>query len=107
MESLNNLPTFFTEFQTRTMQLRKLIPSLNESIITSLRSQSAIPRDRPDEEVFAGLPTLQNTLPLFDILSNCPPPPGSTCSFESTKIPARRLLSRLELVAILASVYEL
>lgn len=89
------------------LQLRQLIPSLNETVTTSLRTYMAPSQNKPDEEVYAGLPTFHNSRALFQALAKCLPPVGSVTHEDLLKLPARQFLNRLELVAILASVYEL
>ena len=64
-------------------------------------------QNKRDDEVYAGLPTFHNTLPLFEALGKCVPSLGSIDRDKLAGLPIRKLFSRLELVAILASVYEL
>ncbi|VDM16343.1 unnamed protein product [Hydatigera taeniaeformis] len=107
MNSLDNLDHFFDAYEKATHQLRLLIPSLNESVATSLRSHLASSQSKLDKEVYAGLPTLHNSRSLFQTLERCTPPLGFLTQVDVSNLHARQFLSRLELVAILASVYEL
>ncbi|VDK22892.1 unnamed protein product [Taenia asiatica] len=107
MDSLGNLDLFFDTYEKLTYQLRQLIPSLNETITASLRTHLASSQNKLDEEVYAGLPTLHNSRALFRVLAKCLPLVGSLTHENISKLPARQFLNRLELVAVLASVYEL
>ncbi|KAH9280800.1 Separin [Echinococcus granulosus] len=107
MHSLDSLELFFDAYEKATYQIRRLIPSLDETITTSLRSHLVPPQNKLDEEVYAGLPTLHNARPLFQALAKCPPSVESVTHENSSKLSGRQFLCRLELVATVASIYEL
>ncbi|VDO08455.1 unnamed protein product [Rodentolepis nana] len=106
MECLDNLSKFFEEFDKATNNLKILIPSLNESITESLKSVLEPPHIKSDDEIYAGLPTMVNSRPLFNVLALCTPKVGAMSIDKSSKISHRQILTRLELVALLASIYE-
>ncbi|KAM7543148.1 hypothetical protein Aperf_G00000005776 [Anoplocephala perfoliata] len=106
MECLDNLSKVFAEFEKTTKNLKALVPSLNESITESLKSVLAPPQTKSDDEVYAGLPSVINSRPLFNILALCTPRFDPLSFDKRPKVPHRQILARLELVALVAGVYE-
>ncbi|KAM3177902.1 hypothetical protein ACTXT7_003632 [Hymenolepis weldensis] len=106
MECLDNLSKFFEEFDKATNNLKILIPSLNESITETLKSVLEPPHIKSDDEIYAGLPTIVNSRPLFNVLALCTPKVGAMSLDKNSKGSHRQILTRLELIALLASIYE-
>lgn len=86
--------------------MKILIPSLNESITESLKSVLAPPQIISDDEIYAGLPTIVNSRPMFNILALCTPRAGTLSFDKHSMVSHRQILARFELVALVAGTYE-
>ncbi|BHF67576.1 Separin [Sparganum proliferum] len=103
MEALDQLLLFFKEFDLVTSQLRKLVPTLKDKLLDVLNQTGG--SENPDEEVFAGLPTIFNAQSMFAHLDACVPRLSPDVKLDET--PSRSLFTKLELVGVLSSIYSL
>ncbi|KAL7059394.1 hypothetical protein AAHC03_012877 [Spirometra sp. Aus1] len=103
MEALDRLFLFFKEFDLVTSQLRKLVPTLKDKLLDVLNQTAG--SENPDEEVFAGLPTIFNAQSMFAHLDACVPRLSPDVKLDET--PSRSIFTKLELVGVLSSIYSL
>ncbi|VDN13210.1 unnamed protein product, partial [Dibothriocephalus latus] len=103
MDALDRLSLFFQDFNLVTSQLRNLVPTLKDKLLDVLNQTAG--SENPDEEVFAGLPTIFNAEPMFRHLDACVPRLAPDAQLDET--PTRSFFTKLELIAVLSSIFNL